>query len=117
MATTYDPPSVKAGDTWSGFGPVTFTVDGSEPSNAIASVRLQFRTRDQIGGSDYAAQLTSAGGDITIDDADAWQITIPAQVLDLDPATYWYDVEITDNAGGIYSWLEGKLSVKPDITA
>jgi hypothetical protein len=60
--------------------------------------------------------LTSVGGDITINDAATWEFTVEPFAMDLDAGNYVYDVETTDAAGTVRTYLSGSVVVARDVT-
>ena len=60
--------------------------------------------------------LTSGGGDITIDNAATWEFTVEPFAMDLAAGPYVYDVETTDAAGTVRTYLSGSLTVVQDVT-
>ncbi len=105
--------SIKHGDTWPGMT-ITIEIDGATPVVALSSVKMQFRKRKNSEGD---AELSLASpATITITDADDWSVNIPAQVLDLEVGTWYWDVEFTDLSGVIRTPIEGTLSIDQDVT-
>ena len=111
----YTLPAFTHGDTWDGVPTITITIDDAAPSTALSSVRMHFRTTAAQKGSPLL-ELTSAAGDITITSAANWIISIPAQSLDLPVGTLYYDIEFTDTAGTITTYLSGTITVAQDVT-
>ena len=114
LPKTYNPPAAVTGDTYDGFSITGITIDGANPSNTLASVRLQFRTAPDA--TTAALELTSAAADITIDDSATWAITIEAFTISLAAGRYYYDIEFTDSAGLIRTYVAGSWRVDQDVT-
>lgn len=114
------------GDTWPGIivGPVL--INSVQPTSNLASVRLQFRDEDDVLGHEFNTVGGAGIGTITIDDPVTWEITVPAQLLDLDAGTVikgmknkktWYwDFETTDANGDIITLYTGTIKVSEDVS-
>jgi hypothetical protein len=98
-------------------GSGTHTVQLLEPPGEdLAGVSLQFRRGSRRGT--VGVELTEADG-ITITDAVDWEITIPAlapEDFDLAAGEWHWDLETTDDAGTVRTWLYGILTVEDDAT-
>ena len=119
MATNYLPgrytiPAAVTGDTFAGIPELSITINGSAPTNSLSSVRMQFKTDATAASADL--ELTSAAGDITINDAAAWNITVEPFTNSLAAAIYGYDIEFTDSAGNIKTYVAGTWDVVQDVT-
>lgn len=112
---TYNLPSVTEGDTWRGVPALRVRVNGAPPSQPLALVRMQIRRR-----AEDAAALVSlhsgAGGGIVIGDAADWDVSIPPRVLDLPAGRYVHDIEFTDAAGTVSTYLAGGIAVNKQVT-
>jgi hypothetical protein len=105
-------PVVK-GDTWDGLS-VTMTSTGTELDDPLASVQMSFWL---AGATTAALDLTSADGDITIEDADAWEFRVEAiSPLTLAAGYYSWAIQTTDDAGRVKTYLKGTLPVETDLT-
>jgi hypothetical protein len=112
---TYHLPSVVEGDTWAGIPALTVRVNNAAPASALALVRIQIRRRHD--DADALVSLHSgSGGGISIDDAAAWEVSVARRVLDLPAGRYVHDVEFTDAAGEVRTYLAGSLSVGKQVT-
>lgn len=112
------PPFVH-GDSWDGvnvIGPITFN-DGPPPTT-LASVLWHFRRNWNDFSPAYV--LSSAPvqgqGSIQIVDANLWQLHIPTQALPLPPGTWYFDLQLTDSAGTVFTPVGGILAVARDYT-
>lgn len=119
MATNYLParytlPAAVAGDTFPGITELTVKVNGSAPANSLSSVRMDIRTAADATSATKA--LTSAGGDITINDAAAWNITVEPFAIDIAADNYVFDIEFTDSAGNVSTYVAGTWKVVQDVT-
>lgn len=103
------------GDTWGGIPSLTIRVDGTAPSDDLASVKMQFRTAPT--SAETLAQLSSAGGSITITSASDWEIEVPAQELLLyaNRTPYFWALQTTDINGIVQTYLQGTIQVLPKL--
>ena len=105
------------GDSWTGMivGPIL--INDAQPSNALASVRMQFRDHktDALG---YELNTTPGidEGSITISNTVTWEILVPVQIIDLPEGRYNWDFECTDAAGYVITTYKGAMKVKQDVT-
>lgn len=105
-------PAHTRGDTWEGLtiGPVLF--NGAQPGSALASCRLYFRS---LKGKILIHKLKTTPGDgegqITINNAVTWSITVPAQALPMPEGQFYWDFETTDAAGFIRTLYCGVLTI------
>ncbi len=111
MAYSNRLPPVFWQDTWRGF-----PVRRSEPPFAsdLESVRMAFRRA--VGDEEPGQTLTSEDGEITIDDATAWSITVEPIILDLSPGDWLCSIEGTSAAGDVYTFAQLVLPVVQDPT-
>lgn len=114
LGARYDLPTCYAGDTFPGLTVSSITVGGAAMTSALSSVRMQVRTT--ANASTASLSLTSGGGDITIDDAAAWGITVDPFTISLSARDYVYDLEFTDAGGTIRTYLFGKWRIEQDVT-
>ena len=119
MATNYLPgdytiPAAVKGDTFAGIPELSVTVNDAPPANSLASVRMHFRP---LPASTYLAlELASVDGDITINDAATWNITVEPFVITINAGTYYYDIEFTDSAGNVVTYVSGTWKIAQDVT-
>jgi hypothetical protein len=107
---TYDFPKHIKGDTWM---PRTFTiqVNGTAKNLTGASIAMKVRNCNNT----VLLSLTDGSG-LTITDATDGKFKIDSQILDIESGTHNYDIEITDSAGIVKTWIAGKLIVIQDQT-
>lgn len=103
------------GDTWGGVPSTSYLVDGTPPSDDLASVKMEFRAG--LTSSETLISLTSADGDITITSAANWEFTVPAQSLALlfAQSPYTWAIQTTDISGVIQTILKGNIEVLPRL--
>lgn len=107
------------GDTWEGItliGPVT--INGAAPALPLASATLTFRR--SYSDFEPAYVLTTGTppqgqGQMTLQSAAEWRLSVPAQPLPLKAATWRWDVTMVDSAGGTYTYVGGLLKVTPRL--
>jgi hypothetical protein len=102
----------KVGDRWIGIstiGPVT--INDQTPSPDLTRIVMNFR----LGSTTYT--LDSADGDITIEDANTWEASIPARDSFLERAGKWqWDMEFYfSDATSPYTLYKGTLTVHDDV--
>ncbi len=104
------------GDTWKGFSVDSISIDGASPTANLASVKLQFRSETGELGYELNTVSSVCKGLIVIDDAAIWGVTINPVVLPLDAEMWWWDLEMTDVNGVVFTPLKGRLRITADIT-
>ena len=116
LPSQYNLPAISKGDTFPGLTVDSITVNGSQPTSALASVRMDFRTSPDAATA--ALSINSATSAITISDNAAYTFTIEAFDVTLDPDTYYYDIETTDSGSTptIRTYLKGVWKVVQDVT-
>jgi len=77
----------------------------------LASVEVEFRP-SSTNNCGVSLELTSAGGQITITDAAAWEFTInEIEELDLEPGYYVCSFRFTDVSGRRKNYLRGNITI------
>ena len=104
-------PHVK-GDKFLG-GQYTLSLNGSVKDLTSATARCMFRRGSKTG---KVVKSLTVGSGLTLTDASNGVITIDAFVMDFRPDTYFYDIEITDSAGVIKTFVEGTIVVMQDTS-
>ena len=112
---TWDWPACFANDTFDAISVTGITINGANPTNSLTSVRIHLRTTPAATGA-ASLELTSTAGDIAITDADTWAIRVESFVPTLAAGRYYYDVEFTDSAGNVRTYLWGTWTIKQDTT-
>ena len=97
-----------AGNTWLGIPSITIT---PTPATTLSTVTMTFRKDVK---SALEVTLTSPT-DITITNATAWVVAIPAQALALPAGTHLWQLTFTDSASTIQTYLEGSILVEDAI--
>jgi len=111
----YDMPAVTRGDQWEGFG-VAVLVNAVAPAVALALVEIHFRATPGATGAPLAS-LSSANADqIEIISAATWAYSVKRQTLALPAGRYYYDIQTTDTAGVVKTYLAGTIKVTQDVT-
>lgn len=104
-------------DTWEGMviGPIT--INEAAPTYPVVSCRIQFRLASTKAlGYELNNDPGAGEGNITIDDADTWEFTVPAQFLVMDAGDYEWDFETIDSAGRKRTFYSGTISIIQDNT-
>lgn len=109
----YNIPAHKAGDTWKGIAGITIFRDGSALDLTGATAKMQVRF--QID-SPTVVEFSSQNNTITFIAPTSGILSIPPQIIDVPPATYLYDLEITLASGEVKTWLEGKWPINSHVT-
>lgn len=109
-------PSVVRGDTWDGFTITGVLLDDEAPASALASALLHFRSAADAAGDPDHVLDTSDPAELVIDDAAAWTLRAPAQILPLAAGRWVFDLEFTDAAGDVHTYVSGVLTVLQDVT-
>ena len=119
MATTYDFPPIKRGDTFSSKVIAVLTNTDTAAPVAIASARLQVRHRNsgmivQEWATEDATMTISGAGSNTLTMAKV----DPAVTAEWPPGTHDYDLEITlDDADDTkFTAPEGTFEITADVT-
>lgn len=104
------------GDTWGGISSLSITVDGSPPSDDLASVKMEFRA-GQTSSETLISLSSSDAAQINITSASDWTFTVPAQDLALlfAQSPYTWAIQTTDVNGVRQTYLQGSLQVLPRL--
>ena len=112
LPTRYQLPTVVRGDTFPGLTVSSVKINGSNPTTALDSVKMDIRTTPAAASAELS--LSSTDG-ITINNNATWNFTIDAFQVNLDAGTYYYDIEtITGTTRRTY--LKGHWIVTQDTT-
>ena len=114
LPSKYTIPPIKTGDTWDGLAIKSVKVNNANPANTLSSVAMQFRTLP--GATSPSLDLNSTAGGTTINDNATWNCTVNSITVSMTPGTYYYDVQFTDSAGKIKTYLEGTWEIDRDVT-
>ncbi len=109
---TYAFNPVFMGDTWDGFTHV-WSSDENAFDSDLASVRASFVNADGVAGLELESATV---GEITINDASAWDYTIEPRTLSLDAGFWTIGVQTTDTAGNVKTRFVGSIQIKADPT-
>jgi hypothetical protein len=97
---------VVEGDTWDGLT-ISWTSDGTAFADNLTSVAMEFKTPQDT----VALTLSSEDGDITIDDANAWEITVLPSILPLAAGVWKCPITTTDAEGVIKTRIFAELTI------
>lgn len=107
----YDIRRHRKGDT---FEALTFNyvVNGSPSDLTGAAILMDLRVTPQTA----PALTLSVGSGITITDDTGGVFNIDKQIIDIAPAEYLYDIEITFASGDVKTWVSGNWTIFQDIS-
>lgn len=110
----YNFPDVIKGDTYNGTS-FTMTLNGVAMDLTYATISMDLRL---IPLGTIAQHFDSDGGGITIDsDPTTGIFVFDAQVIDLDAAQYYFDIEFSfSNNSTVKTYISGRWTVLQDIT-
>lgn len=80
-----------------------------------AVIKMQLRKWDNLTNAALSLTSVSSAG-ITITDATAGKFKINSQIIDIDPYTYVYDIQITLSSGVVRTYVSGTFNIENDIT-
>ena len=115
LPKTFNIPPILTGDDFDGFTVTGVTVNGANPPNALSAASIHFRTSPDATG-DPALAINSTSGGITISNVTTWNCVVNSFRVGLTPALYYYDMQFTDSAGKIKTYLQGQWPVYRDVT-
>jgi hypothetical protein len=94
------------GDTWDGLT-ISWASDGTAFADSLTSVVMEFKTPQDT----VALSLTSEDGDITIDDANTWEITVLPTILPLTSGVWKCPITTTDAEEVIKTRIFAELTI------
>ncbi len=103
-----------AGDTWDGIPSITLKINGAAPAAALASARMRFQ-RDGRQIPEFVELSSAVGAQIVITSAAGWELTVPPQPVALTRGSWSYNLETTDTAGEVQTFLFGSIEILRDI--
>ena len=107
-------PSTRKGDTWDGIPSASLSSTGTAFNNPLSSVRMSFWA---AGASASSLDLNSSDSKITIADADAWEFEVlPVSPMTLTAGHYSWQIQTTDSADRIKTYLQGVIEITSDQT-
>jgi hypothetical protein len=113
MAQNFNIPRHRRGDTWPGFNKIGITVDGAPIDLSGCSIRMEFR---EDFDAPIALTLSTETSTIIIH-PELSSFTVSPVTINIPPATYLYDVQVTNNiTNTINTYMEGKWEIYYDIT-
>lgn len=122
IPATQDLEAFTAGDHWKALAPgMSIQVAGFPPALPLTKVRLRFKPKglpaNDPRNSDRV-ELTSEGDspEIIIDNAAAWTFHAPSQPVPALLAGEWdFNIELTDSAGTVETYVRGVQPVLSDV--
>lgn len=109
LPQTYDFIPRLAGDTWQG---IIFTIEVNEEPVDLTGAQVDMAFKKGLN-SKIILLLSTLTNDIVVEDN---TISIVPRILDLDPATYIYDLQVTFPDSSVKTYLKGNFKVLRDIT-
>ena len=112
-AQQYNFPSHKRGDTFNG---VSFQVlvDGQPLDLTGASLRMQVRQNPK--SPKPSAEFTLDNQGLLLTNAPEGRFQFPAQIINLQPYDYYYDIEFTLASGVRKTWITGRWPITSDVS-
>jgi hypothetical protein len=111
--STIQLPATRKGDTWDGMT-VALSSTGTTFADSLSAVHMSFWL---AGATTAALDLKSADSEVTIDDAAAWEFTVdPVSPMTLAAGQYSWQIQTTDSAGVIKTYLSGTIEITSDQT-
>lgn len=103
----------KAGDTWEGIRSITIFRNGSalDLTNANAQMKVKFQI-----DAPTVIEFNSLDNTIVFSAPTSGILDIPARIVDVPPATYIYDLQITLASGEVKTFLEGKWPILSQVS-
>lgn len=104
----------RRGDTFAGLR-LTYARNGTPVDLAGATIRMQLRRslEERRVALDLSQGQTNG---ITLIDAAQGVFQLPAQVIDLPPHGYVYDIEIALSTGAVHTVMQGSWEIIPTVT-
>jgi len=98
------------------FQKVTFDIDrdGSPIDLTGATIRMMLRLNKTQASPDLS--LSTAASGITITDAVNGLFEIDEQIISIDSAVYFHDMELDESGGEVNTLIEGTFTVTQDVT-
>ena len=112
MSYTYNIPKHRRGDTWRGINAIGIKVNGTPINLSGARIDMEFR---EDYDAPVAFSLSTTTSTISVLPSLS-AFTIPPILVDIPPATYKYDTQITMANGTIDTYMDGAWEIYFDIT-
>jgi hypothetical protein len=111
---TYNIPRHRRGDTWDGINKIGIKVNGEPVDLSETEIVMEFR---EDYDSPVALRLSTVSGNIIVL-PDLSSIQVLPVLIDVPPATYKYDLQVTyiTDPPSIKTYLEGAWEIYYDIT-
>jgi len=112
MAYTYNIPKHRRGDTWDGINSIGIKVNGT-PIN-LSGAKVDMELREDYDAPVVFSLSTTTSTISVLPTLSAFKV-LPT-LIDIPPATYSYDIQITYPTGIIKTYMEGKWEIFFDVT-
>jgi hypothetical protein len=110
---TYNIPKHRRGDTWDGINTIGISVNGTPVNLSGAIVTMEFR---EDYDSPVALSLSTLTSTISVL-PNLSSIKVLPVLIDIPPATYKWDLQVTYPNTLVKTYLEGTWEIYFDITA
>ena len=101
------------GDTWDGIPEIIINKDGVPLNLEDGGVLIQFR---KDVDKPVLLELSTANGGVVFTDAANGKFSIPPRIVSIPPATYQYDIQVTDTIGNVKTYIKGTWTIVGDIS-
>ena len=108
----YTIPAHRRGDTWDGLSSIGVEINGAPASLTGATITMELK---QTPSSPTALKFSTIDSTITILPS-LTAFSIPARIINVPPASYFYDIQINFPSGIIKTYMGGKWEILYDIT-
>ena len=117
MAYTYNIPKHRRGDTWKGINAIGIKINGTPIVLSDSQIDMEFR---EDYDAPVALKLSTTNSTISVLPSLS-AFTIPPLLIDIPPATYKYDTQVTTNKSSptlsaIDTYMDGTWEIYFDIT-
>jgi hypothetical protein len=112
MAYTYTIPKHRRGDTWKGINAIGIKINGTPINLSGARIDMEFR---EDYDAPVAFSLSTTTSTISVLPSLS-AFTIPPILIDIPPANYKYDTQITSRLGIVDTYMDGTWEIYFDIT-
>ena len=109
---TYKIPDAVKGDTFIG---VTFNLVVNAAPVDLTGAAIKMQLKGSTNSATVALTLEIGSG-ITVVDAVNGIFEIDAQIIDITPLCYFYDIQITFPDATVKTYIKGRWEITPEVT-
>lgn len=109
---TYNIPKHRRGDTWDGINKIGITINGIPA--VLSGARVAMQLREDYDAPAVLSLTTDTSAIIILPDLSS--VKILPTIIDIQPATYKYDLQVTYPNLTVKTYLEGTWEIYFDIT-